>query len=95
MFDVKSGERSLETTIDLLVEVDKLSFRGFRYAFLATTCSFNGNQKWVINKYNAKAKDAIKKSVKTTEEVHTRKQVQMHWMVFDLFFLLRDSENDL
>ena len=55
------------TTMDLLVEVDKFSSGGFRDAFLATTCSSNGNQKWVIKKYNAKARDAIRKSVKTTE----------------------------
>ena len=78
MFDVKSGEWSVGTTMDLLIEVEKFSSGGFRDAFLGTACSSNGNQKWVIKKYNAKAKDAIKNSMKTTEDVHTRKQVQMH-----------------
>ena len=31
----------------------------FRDAFVGTTSSSNGNQKWVIKKYNAKAKDAM------------------------------------
>ena len=41
MFDVKSGEWTVETTMDLLVEVEKVAYGGFRDAFLGMTCSSN------------------------------------------------------
>ena len=77
-FDVKTGEWHEEGVLDLLVDAEKFSSGGFRDAFLATSCNREEQQKWVIKKYNAKAKDAITNTLKTTEEDHTRKQVQMH-----------------
>ena len=77
-FDVKTGEWLDEGTLELLVDADKFSSGGFRDAFQATSCNLEEKQKWVIKKYNAKAKDAIKNTLKTTDEDHTRKQVQMH-----------------
>ena len=77
-FDVKTGEWSVGASLELLVDVEKFSSGGFRDAFLATSSNPIDSQKWVIKKYNPKAKDAIKDTLKTTEEVHTRKQVQMH-----------------
>lgn len=77
-FDVKTGDWSVVTTLELLVDMEKFSSGGFRDAFLATSSNPNDSQKWVIKKYNAKAKDAIEATLKTTEEGHTRKQVQMH-----------------
>ena len=75
------GERSVGITLELLVDVEKLSSGGFRDAFQATSSNPNDSQKWVIKKYNPKARGAIKTTLKTTEKGHTRKQskqVQMH-----------------
>ena len=35
-------------------------------------------EKWVVKKYNVKSKNTIEDTLKTTTEIHTRKQVQMH-----------------
>lgn len=77
-FDVKTGEWHEGEALELLVDAEKFSSGGFRDAFLATSCNHEEKQKWVIKKYNAKAKDAIINTLKTTEEDHSRKQVQMH-----------------
>ena len=77
-FDVKTGEWHEGEPLELLVDAEKFSSGGFRDALLATSCNHEEKQKWVIKKYNAKAKDAIINTLRTTEEDHTRKQVQMH-----------------
>ncbi|KAJ7365535.1 hypothetical protein OS493_005647 [Desmophyllum pertusum] len=77
-FDVKTGEWNTETTLQMLIDAEKFSSGGFRDAYEGRSLSPNDNQKWVIKKYNTKAKDTIVTTMKTTAEDHTRKQVQMH-----------------
>ena len=58
-FDVKTGEWSVGTSLELLVDVEKFSSGGSRDAILATSSQPNDSQKWVIKKYNPKAKDEL------------------------------------
>jgi len=58
-FDVKTGEWSVGTSLELLVDVEKFSSGGSRDAILASSSQPNDSQKWVIKKYNPKAKDEL------------------------------------
>ncbi len=77
-YDVKFGTWNDDMTLELLVESEKFSAGGFRDAFLATSANPADKTKWVIKLYNEAAKDTILNVVKSSEEDHTRKQVQMH-----------------
>lgn len=78
-FDLPNKEWKTEKCLTLYVDDDKFASGAFRDAFKGTPES--GSQckkKRVIKKYNDKSKNTIKDTVKTTVEIHTRKQVQMH-----------------
>ncbi|CAB3989001.1 Hypothetical predicted protein [Paramuricea clavata] len=66
---------SLENSLDLLVDAEKFSSDGFRYAFLVVT---KDKEKWVINKYHERAVHTITGTLNLTLEDHTRKQAQTH-----------------
>ena len=79
LFDLLNKEWKTEKCLTLFVDDDKFASGAFRGAFKGTPES--GSQckkKWVIKKYNDKSKNTIVDTIKTTVEIHTRKQVQMH-----------------
>ena len=77
MFDVKCGTWIDYDTLELQVHTEKFSSEGFRDAFLATSSNPQDKRKWVMKSYNDAARKTITE-IKTTEENHARKQVQMH-----------------
>ena len=76
-YSTKSGKQK---SLTLYVDDGKFASGAFRDAFKATAES--GSQckkkKWVVKEYNVKSKKTIEDTLKTTVEIHTRKQVQMY-----------------
>ena len=67
-----------EKSLKLYVDDDKFASGAFHDAFKATAESGSQcKEKWVVKEYNVKSKKTIKDTLKTTIEIHTRKQVQM------------------
>lgn len=81
-FKIKEKEWKKEKEIDISIEDVKFASGGFRDAFkgIQGRCG----QKWVIKRYNEKAKTSITDVLKFNIEVHTRKQVQMHTVAREL-----------
>lgn len=78
-FDLLNKEWKTEKCLTLFVDDDKFASGAFRDAFKGTPESGSQCKKqWVIKKYNDKSKNTIVDTIKTTVEIHTRKQVQMH-----------------
>lgn len=78
-FDLLNKEWKTEKCLNLFVDDDKFASGAFRDAFKGTPESGSQCKKqWVIKKYNDKSKNTIVDTIKTTVEIHTRKQVQMH-----------------
>ena len=78
-FDLLNKEWKTEKCPTLYVDDDKFASGAFRDAFKATPESGSQcKEKWVVKKYNVKSKNSIEDTLKTTTEIHTRKQVQMH-----------------
>lgn len=78
-FDLLNKEWKTEKFLTLFVDDDKFATGAFRDAFKGTPESGSQCKKqWVIKKYNDKSKNTIVDTIKTTVEIHTRKQVQMH-----------------
>jgi hypothetical protein len=64
-----------EKSITIFIEDERFAFGAFRDAFKGRS---EGGIKWVIKKYNAKARNTIVVTLESTTEAHARKQVQMH-----------------
>ena len=78
-FDLLNKEWKTEKSLTLYVDDDKFASGAFRDAFKATAESGSQcKEKWVVKEYNVKSKKTIEDTLKTTVEIHTRKQVQMH-----------------
>jgi len=78
-FDLLNKEWKTEKCLTLYVDDDTFASGAFRDAFKATPESGSQcKEKWVVKKYNVKSKNTIEDTLKTTTEIHTRKQVQMH-----------------
>ena len=83
-FDLLNKEWKTEKSLTLYVNDDKFASGAFRDAFKATAESGSQcKEKWVVKEYNVKSKTTIEDTLKTTVEIHTRKQV-----ISNFFFCL-------
>lgn len=74
-FDIKNREWQSAGKLELLLEIQKFSSGGFRDAFKGVTDTSGEKQTWVVKTYNERAVQSIEKTLKTTVDSHTRKQV--------------------
>ena len=85
LFDLLNKEWKTEKCLTLYVDDDKFASRAFRDTFKATAESGSqSKEKWVVKEYNVKSKNTIEDTLKTTIELHTRKQVQIHTVAREL-----------
>lgn len=78
-FHLLNKEWKTEKCLTLYVDDDKFASGAFRDAFKATPESGSQcKEKWVVKEYNVKSNNTIEDTLKTTIEIHTRKQVQRY-----------------
>lgn len=84
-FHLLNKEWKTEKCLTLYVDDDKFASGAFRDAFKATPESGSQcKEKWVVKEYNVKSNTTIEDTLKTTIEIHTRKQVQRHTVAWQL-----------
>ena len=74
-FDISQKEWVMDKSTTMFIDDARFAFGAFRDAFKARSES---GVKWVVKKYNEKARNTIVVTLESSIEDHARKQVQMH-----------------
>lgn len=77
-FDVVQKEWVAEKPVTVFIDQEKFASGAFRDAYKGMPEGGASLKKWVIKKYNEKARTTIVTTLSSTVEIHARKQVQMH-----------------
>jgi hypothetical protein len=67
-----------EKPVTVFIDQEKFASGAFRDAYKGMPEGGASLKKWVIKKYNEKARTTIVTTLSSTVEIHARKQVQMH-----------------